>query len=70
MTIKKATATVGAVNIGARKAAEFDSKHKKKTGTVPYARANDEAAVESRLEGARSGGYGPERSRGKSYIRR
>jgi hypothetical protein len=37
---------------------------------VPYARANDEAAVESRLEGARSGGYGPERSRGKSYIRR
>lgn len=70
VTIKKATATVGAVNIGARKAAEFDAKHKKKTGTVPYGRANDEAAVESRLDGARSGGYGPERSRGKSYIRR
>lgn len=62
VTIKKATGGVAAVNIGARKAAELDAKHKPKTGTVPYNKANAEEAVEGRLDG-RTGGYGPERSR-------
>lgn len=62
VTIKKATAGVGAVNIGARKAREFDDKKPKKTGSTPYSKANAEEALANRAE-ARSGANGPNRGR-------
>ncbi|KAK4704843.1 hypothetical protein P7C70_g1363, partial [Phenoliferia sp. Uapishka_3] len=62
--LSKATAAVATVQIGDRKAREFDKKRAHKTGTVPFSRA--------KLAEAEGGGLhstGVERSR-KSYIRR
>ncbi|KAM0749856.1 RNA-binding domain-containing protein [Meredithblackwellia eburnea MCA 4105] len=62
--ISKATAQVGAVDIGAKKAKHFDDQRKAKTGTVAFSRA--------KLAEAEGGGLnrvGPERTK-KSYIRR
>ncbi|GAA6043031.1 hypothetical protein JCM8097_005122 [Rhodosporidiobolus ruineniae] len=67
VTIKKATAGVKQVNIGARKAKELESKHQHKTGTVAYERANAEESGHRAIPGEK--GYGPQRSR-KQYIRR
>ncbi|GAA5924793.1 uncharacterized protein JCM15063_005734 [Sporobolomyces koalae] len=67
VTIKKATAGVQQVNIGAKKARALEAKHQAKTGTVAYERANDEEAGHRAVAGEK--GYGPQRSR-KSYIRR
>lgn len=67
VTIKKATAGVQQVNIGAKKARMLESKQPSKTGTTPYERANAEEAGHRAVAGEK--GYGPQRSR-KSYIRR
>ncbi|GAA5884899.1 hypothetical protein JCM6882_007143 [Rhodosporidiobolus microsporus] len=67
VTIKKATAGVKAVNIGARKASALESKRPQKTGTVAYERANAEESGHRAIPGEK--GYGPQRSR-KQYIRR
>ncbi|GAA6025820.1 hypothetical protein JCM11491_000596 [Sporobolomyces phaffii] len=67
VTIKKATAGVQQVNIGAKKARTLEAKHPSKTGTVAYERANAEEAGHRAVAGEK--GYGPQRSR-KSYIRR
>ncbi|GAA5967849.1 hypothetical protein JCM3765_001900 [Sporobolomyces pararoseus] len=67
VTIKKATAGVQQVNIGAKKAKILESKLPSKTGTTPYERANAEEAGHRAVAGEK--GYGPQRSR-KSYIRR
>lgn len=67
VTIKKATAGVQQVNIGAKKARILESKLPSKTGTTPYERANAEEAGHRAVAGEK--GYGPQRSR-KSYIRR
>ncbi|GAA5983249.1 hypothetical protein JCM5350_005857 [Sporobolomyces pararoseus] len=67
VTIKKATAGVQQVNIGAKKAKLLESKLPSKTGTTPYERANAEEAGHRAVAGEK--GYGPQRSR-KSYIRR
>ncbi|GAA6012499.1 hypothetical protein JCM10207_009020 [Rhodosporidiobolus poonsookiae] len=67
VTIKKATAGVKAVDIGARKARTLEAKQPKKSGTVAYERANAEESGHRAIPGEK--GYGPQRSR-KQYIRR